>query len=253
MENCELIKRRNYTVVKKNELIRFCRFSLTARQKKVLLYLISMIRPEDSPNTVYRTSLREICEIFGLEYRKNGRYYALLREDLRAIASVSFWVDVNQHEEETFRWIDSFLLNKVNTGVVFSFHHSVAPFLFNVKRNYTQYAFYNALVLENTYSISLYELLCFSLHKRELIIGVDDLRRHLSADDKGYQNFTNFRKKVLEPAVEEINEYTNLSVTLGFEKDGRTFSKAVLLIEEKSDFENIVTRHHADKRLWGRG
>ena len=63
---------------------------------------------------------------------------------------------------------------------------------------------------------------------------VDELRQLLDADDKAsYQQFRYFRSVVLEPAVEEITEQTDIIVTMQAVKQGRTVVEVVFHIQPK--------------------
>ena len=64
MKKKDLIKSRSAIVAKSNDLIQKSRFSLTAQQQKIVLYLISKITPEDTEFKRYKFSINEFYNIF---------------------------------------------------------------------------------------------------------------------------------------------------------------------------------------------
>ena len=69
MENKE--KTRERLVVKKNELIQKTRYALNSNEQKILLYVISKIKPDDKELYEYDFGLQEICDVLGIT--QNGK------------------------------------------------------------------------------------------------------------------------------------------------------------------------------------
>ena len=57
----------SYLVVKHNDLIRKAQSFLTVTEQKVVLYLISLINPDDKDFDTVLVSISILCELFGLE------------------------------------------------------------------------------------------------------------------------------------------------------------------------------------------
>ena len=75
--------------------------------------------------------------------------------------------------------------------------------------------------MKSTYSIRLYEWLCQWLSVGDREIGVDWLKTQWQLSDK-YQRLSDLKKWVIDVAVEEVNEHSNLWVTYSQRKSGRT-------------------------------
>ena len=75
----------NKFVVKANDLIQKSRFDLSLLQQKVVLYLISQIKPWDEDFTLYEFSIKEFCKVCGIE-EKSGRNYQMLKSTIKEIA-----------------------------------------------------------------------------------------------------------------------------------------------------------------------
>ena len=46
-EDYDLIKRRNYQIIKSNKLVQKTRYTLSMQQQKVLLFIIQKIKPDE--------------------------------------------------------------------------------------------------------------------------------------------------------------------------------------------------------------
>jgi hypothetical protein len=68
---------RNYRVVKHNDLIQRSRYDLGTQEQKIILYLITKIKPEDSVLKLYEFNIQEFCEVCGIDM-ESGQNYANL-------------------------------------------------------------------------------------------------------------------------------------------------------------------------------
>ena len=59
MDTYDLKKTRNNLVAKDNRMIQNSRFSLSPVENKAVLYLISMIQPDDEPGKLYEFNCKE--------------------------------------------------------------------------------------------------------------------------------------------------------------------------------------------------
>ena len=111
-------------------------------------------------------------------------------------------------------------------------HESLAPFLLNLKRNFTKIYYENIKNLKSKYAFRLYELLA-------LMKGIGELQLKLKSAyeticDNNYTTKSEFIAHVIEPAIEEINNYTDLNVTYRFKKDFGVPEKIIFTIGKAS-------------------
>lgn len=250
MDTYEMMQKRSYNVVKQNDIIRKSRYNLTLQQQKILLYFVSRIRPEDAPDTMYAVDLREMCEVCGMRLKDGGYYWTSVKEDLLEIANASVWIESSETREELYRWIDSVTIDKRSSLIFLSFHKTMAPYLFELKNKYSKYELVNVVRLKTKYGIRLYEMLNSMLWAGEMKVTLQDLRKRMDITNvKSYDKFSHFKDRVLDPAVNEISEYTNLDVSYNLTKTGKAYTGILFFIDQKSDFNQIITNHMANKRL----
>ncbi len=225
---------RNQKVFRSNEMVQRGRYHLTWQQNCILLYMISKINPDDNIDKVYEFPIDELFSL--LQYKTTST--TKLREAIKAIADESFWLiskDPNK-DDILFRWIDKVHTNRGERVVRFTFQSEIAPYLFNLVKNnkgrFSGYKLSYILSLSSYYAQRLYDILmsysnnnkyCFELGTMSkehdlFILLCSDPTHGGTIPPSWLDNTSNFTKKVLEPSIKEINEYTDLKVDYDLSK-----------------------------------
>ena len=99
-------------------------------------------------------------------------------------------------------------------------------------------------------SVRIYELLKSYAYQKSKTFGLDELKRLLMVDGiESYNRFPDFRRKVLEIAVKEINKLTDLNVSYEAIKKGRKVDKLKFRIETKESIPQLFARLETGKIL----
>lgn len=241
---------RTMMVVKANELIQKSRFTLSLQQQKIVLYLISRITPFDENFREYEFSISEFCKICGLD-GSSGKNYASLKASIKDIADQSVWVDLGNGRETLIRWIEKPYIDKQSGVIRVRLDEDLKPYLLQLKQNYTQYELLWTLRFRSKYSIRLYELIK-SIHYHELetyerTYSLAELQQILDA--KKYTTYSSFRTRALDPAIEEINNYSDKNVTYSAIKSGRSVDKIKFVISSKDGWEALKLRSTIEHEL----
>lgn len=127
-------------------------------------------------------------------------------------------------------------------------NEKLEPLFFNIQQaGYLRYRLRNVLPLTSKYSMLLYLYLKDNIFRATFEVNLKELRSIIDALQKSYESFKEFRRRVLDPAIEEINEKTDITASYERKVRGRltvglTFTvagkKATNLIEE-DDMEQI--------------
>ena len=236
----------NYLVVKHNDLIRKVQalLSLTVTEQKVALYLISLINPDDKDFDTVFVSISALCELFGLEKEKGN--YKNLKKAIKALSDKSSWLN-----GELFRWVDTAKVIP-NSGIVrVKLSDSLKPYLLQLKENFTKYKLYNILVLKSKYSIRIYELLKSYFWEGVYSVTIQEFKNSIGCDK--FNEFKDFNKRVLTPAIKEINELTDIYVEVTKLKTGKCITDLKFDIHETSEklpFDKILSKiYEVDMRL----
>lgn len=97
-EKKDLAKLREYKVVKANDLIQKSRFNLTMQEQKIVLYLISKIKPDDTDFAEYTFEIAEFCRVCGID-ESNGKNYLNVKNAIQSLANKSMWVNTEKNSE----------------------------------------------------------------------------------------------------------------------------------------------------------
>jgi len=215
---------REMSVVKRDDMIQHARFSLTIQEQRCVLYAISRIKPDDTSFTEYTFDLKDFYALCGIE----DQSYTRLKQKLKGLSDKSWWAVIDDKGTESLlRWFTTLRTNKRSGKVTVEFHKDMMPYLLQLAKQardngafYTQYGLKYVLPMRGQYSPRLYELLkSYQKNNREWFFDVDELRRVL--DCESYTRWPDFRRRVLEPGIEEINNFTDLNVAYETETAGR--------------------------------
>jgi len=238
IEKEKLSEARGQFVVKRNDMIQRSRHQMDLQEQKIILYMISKIKPNDKNFTEQVFSISEFCRLCGLDYDSGGNY-AYIKKTLKSLRDRSIWVELEEGIETTLAWI-----NKVNieyrSGLVkLELDKDMKPFLLELKENFTQYELIYTLVMRSQYSVRLYELLKSYQYRKYVKFNIDELKKLLFAESKAYSRGNNFKQKVLDTATNEINKLSDIIVTYDFIKIGRKFTEVEFMITHKNTGERL--------------
>ena len=245
---------RQMKVMKRDDMIQHARFKLTLQEQRCVLYAISKIKPGDTAMVEYEFEIKDFYALCGLE----DQSYTKLKTMLRGLSDRSWWAEIDDKgTESVLRWFTTVRTNKKSGKVTIKFHEDMMPFLLQLAEQareqgiyYTQYQLKYILPMQSQYSPRLYELLkSYQKNNIEWRFGIDKLKSLL--DCKNYKNFNDFKRFALEPAVREINEYTDLKIAYDTERLGRKVTDVRFFMVSKSEDELLDTHLHIEQELDG--
>jgi len=115
------------------------------------------------------------------------------------------------------------------------------PYLTQLTEQFTRYTLGDAGRLNSGYAIRLYELLCQWRDAGVREVSIEWLRHAFMLDGK-YPAIKDFKRWVIVPAVEQVNEHTSLWVKWDQRKTGRRVSHLVFTFGEKAPEKSEKTR-----------
>lgn len=201
-------------VTLKNMLIRKqTKWSTT--EVKLFYSALSQIKKRDEQNCV-KLQKKEVIELLEL-----GDCYSYnLRNLFISMMKKSFLQFDGPTEEE---WDDGFLISQVRSTkkeIFVKFTDTYLPLLDELSDNFTTFFLDNIARMKSKHAINLFTYLKSTYYpirpEQRIQIGIEELKQIFELSDtdyvrtdskrKGWFDITNFRKRVLEPAIAEINE-----------------------------------------------
>lgn len=241
---------RNRAVVKSNDLIQHSRFSLSLQQQKILLYVISHISYSDTEFEEYAFDISDFCRVCGIDYT-SGKNYQDLKAAIKEISDKSLWVKIDEKKETLLRWIEKPTIEKDSGVIKIRLDKDMKPYLLQLKKNFTSYELLWALRFKSKYALRLYELVK-SIHYHdaylyEHVFSISDLRNALGAES--YDKYQDFKARVLNPAVKEVNELSDKKVSYVPIKNGRSVVEIKIIVETKGIEERILAEFEVADKL----
>lgn len=215
------------TVVKSNKVVE-ASYMLTLAEQRVLLACIAQIDSTAILSEGYRFEITAsgMADLAGLDSLSNA--YRDLKKAAEKLYERSVIIDDPdldnpQITQRKTRWISSIDYVPGEGKLVLSFSVGIIPYLSQLSKEFTKYKLMHVARFESVYSIRLYELLVQWSSVGEREIEVEWLKNQFQVEDK-YTRLTDLKKRVIDPAVAEINEHSNLWVKYGQRKSGRTIT-----------------------------
>lgn len=214
-------------VVKHNDLIQKSRFNLSLQEQRVILFLISKIKPTDDNLKEYEFNILDFCEVAGIKEPRGS--YDSIKKVLLSLYRKGFELE-NEKKWVAINWIIKPQIDKSSGVIKLKLDEDLMPFLLDLKNNFTAYELYSILNFKSKYSVQIYEILKSNEFKKQFETSVEDLQFKLNSK---YDRFYDFKKRVIEPAVKEINEQTELNINVSYIKNGRTYEYIKFIIKNK--------------------
>lgn len=234
----------NYLVSQRNDLIEARHTNpLSVREQKIVLTMVSMIEPTDGDFKDYRISIKEFSDMLGLE---GSVKYTELKEITKDLMSKSIEIPRADGGWLFANWISSAEYQKGEGVIALSFSPKLKPYLLQLKNTFTTYRLSNILSLKSTYSIRLYELMKKWQHLGTWSCSVENFKEKMGIENKKYPRYANLKARVLNPAIQEVNEKTDVFISLKEIKKGRSVDKIEFTIRHAPEREIQVP--HLEKK-----
>ena len=125
----------------------------------------------------------------------------------------------------TSRWVSQIAYIDNSATVELIFAPAIIPLVTRLEEQFTSYELKQVSGLSSAYAIRLYEvLIAWRSTGKTPIIELSDFRQKLGVLEGEYSRFNNFKVRVLDPAIKQINEYTDITVKAEQHKKGRSVS-----------------------------
>lgn len=233
-------------VVKDNSLID-ASFNLSLVEQRLMLLAIVEARELDklSPDTpieVKATAYRDQYKV------DKSESYKQLADATKQLFNRQFsYIDKYKGEDciTVARWVNrASYLNDKGTVILYM-SSEVISMISRLEANFTQYLLEQVSEFKSKHSIRLYELL---IKYRDIgnskKYTVDELRRKLGLEDNEYSTMSNFKSRVLDVAVKEINKSDNTDIQIKYDqfKEGRAISHILFKLGKKKEKKPKSTR-----------
>ena len=221
-------------VVKANKLIE-ASYYLTLNEQRLILLAITKVRRDSALYThdEFVISAEDWVSTFQVEPKNAYR-------DLQAISRQLFeryiTIENTRGNPLMTRWISSIEYLAKDGKLVITFAQKILPFLTVLEKEFTKYRLEFVSKMTSIYAVRLYELLVQwnSTGTRE--IELDWLKKTFQITET-YAEIRNFKARVIEPAITQINSHSDLTVSYTQRKTGRLVTHFTFVFSPKAAVE----------------
>ncbi|RDC51261.1 replication initiation protein [Acinetobacter sp. RIT592] len=216
-------------IVKDNALIQ-ASYTLDTVEQRLILLAIAEAR--ETGHGVTENSLLEVhassyINTFNVE---KHTAYTVLRDASKSLFDrYVTYHDINPKtgKDRSFhcRWVDK-IGYEPQSGIVFlRFTQDIVPLITRLEENFTKYELQQVSRLTSSYAIRLYELLIqWRSAGKTPIFDLSIFRQQLGVEPHQYKTMSNFKTYVLDFALKQVNELTDITAKYEQHKKGRSIS-----------------------------
>lgn len=216
-------------ITKDNKLIN-ASYSLGIPEQRIIFLAIIEARAQKQ-----MIDARGVLQIHASSYQeqfkveKHSAYKALKSAASGLFESYFEYEDIHQQTgkpaHRVVRWAQTVTYIDKAGMIELQFTDAVIPLITRLSEQYTEYDLKQVSELQSEYAIRLYELMMQwkSVGKTNKI-ELGELRSKLGVQPEQYKQMCNFKTRVLDLAVSQINEYTDITAIYEQHKTGRTIT-----------------------------
>ena len=181
--------------------------SLSVIQKRIFYLAIQQIRKGDKDFKRYYIDLSDLAPSESIYHQVSGELDDLMSKKIR------FVEEINGFKYDTRLNLVSKSSHKKGTGQIYvDLHPDIRDMLLDLKKYFTRVPVVELIACRSTYGQRMYELLYQFADTGIRLMTVEELREKLNLQNK-YENFYDFRRRVLQQAKEDIEKHTNMRFT----------------------------------------
>lgn len=219
-------------VVKDNILVE-ASYSLDLVEQRILLLSIITARENNQKIELGKPLIihaSKYAEVFNVD-KKSA--YDVLKSGADGLIGKSFSYYENNKSSKS-NWVDTVAYVENGGFIEVIFTTKVVAFISELERRFTAYDINQVANLKNKYALRLYESLIQFKSVGKLNISLIELRERLGIESDSYSQMAMFKVRVLDLAVKQISDNTDIEVNYKQHKKGRTITGFTFTFKQKA-------------------
>ena len=150
----------------------------------------------------------------------------------------------------TSRWVSQIAYIDETATVEVIFAPAVVPLITRLEEQFTQYDIEQISGLSSAYAVRMYELLiCWRTTGKTPIIELGEFRKRIGVLDTEYQRIERLKHSVLELALKQINEHTDITASYEQHKKGRVITGFSFKFKQKKNSDKTPKEGDSSPRI----
>lgn len=207
---------------------------MTACEMDIVFYLLSLLKKEDRIGTFYRVKVLDLQHLTGRQWN-----YQQFLEATSALRTREYVIEDNKRILQVGLLASAEYIK--GEGVIeLEISEKIRPYLIDLKRNFTSFRLQAAFSLSSKYAKRIYQIVSqwkdkaetrtFTLHDLKVMLALKDPK---GVESEQYTKVSMFQKYVLDVAVTQINQNTDLHIGYELIKKGRSFESIRFQIKQQ--------------------
>lgn len=217
-----------------NKFVFYARYKLSSREQKVVLHLITKLRPKEQKDFhKIHVSIKELESVI-IKGERSGSIYKEIIPFYTKLSKkqIHFPSEMTLNGEPMpgiINWFQHVMPKKTESGMEgleFAFAEALKPALLQLK-HYVQLPYNEIISMKSGHAIHLYQIFKAKRDEKrqyekvtKVEFEVENLKALLDVADSynGVRGFGDFNRKVIAPAVKEINACSQIITILKYDK-----------------------------------
>ena len=221
-------------IVKDNTLIN-ASYSLELTEQRIILLAILKARENKTPHN-QELIVTAQSYITAFNVHRNTAYKTLKTACDNLFTRQFTYQRYNSNgniEQVRSRWVQSVIYAENESYIKIKFTDEILPLVTMLEKHFTSYELQQVSSLKSVHSIRLYELLIQYRTVGKIEISLDDLRLKLGINESEYPRMDNFKNRVLDVGIQQINEHSDITVKYDQVKTGRQITGFIFTFKQK--------------------
>lgn len=212
--------------IRQHNALTTARYEMTACEMDIVFALISMIRKDDRPGTVYSFHIQDLNALSGREWN-----YQRLMQSASKLRGREYHFE-DEHKIIQAGVLASSVYLKGDGTLELEISERMRPYLIDLKSNFTSYHLHSVFKLTSKYAKRIYQICSqwkdigetkpYTIDEFKIMLFLKDPK---GIEPEQYAKFSTLKKYVLDIAVAQINEHTDLQIEYNLTKKGRSYDK----------------------------
>ena len=239
-------KQQRGDVVKSNALIEAAYKPMSLWEMRLLLACLVQIRSADKLDhkQVFSVSAARLAEVSETAVDAS---YTKLREAAKHLTQMQIMVDLmpdgtpRSQRNRVINVVSQCDYIPVEGRVELMFSPPILPYISDLKSRFTKFQAKWVMRFRSSYAFRIYEL-CVQWLDNEREFELSEFKRIMGIEGR-YRRIDVLKAKVIEPALRDINKYSDIRISFGQRKQGRTVTHLQFMFEKLTP-EELAERQY---------
>ena len=221
---------KNKPVKQSNRLIE-AKYKLTKYEQRMILAICSQLDKDAKQFDTVRVSVADMAKFCNFEQKKG---YTLVKNTIMRLLTRTLQIKDTDGSWYATHWLQSAKYISSKSIIEYRVDDHLKPELLQLKEAYLSTSAPPLMKFKSDYTSRFYLLLKKMLKIKDFEYNLDFIRDRFQLS-KSYEQISNLKNYVVEPALKEINETSDINVKHEYIKEGRTYTKIHFIVTAKKE------------------